>query len=367
MNTRKPVVLLSPLDWGLGHTIRCIPIIDELSKRNCEVLVACNPKQKHVLSLELPSIEFIDLAGYDISYGSTGVATLLELIRQTPKLMLAINREQIWLEEFLKKTRVDAIISDNRYGLYSKFLPSVLITHQLAIKSGLGRIVDLAIQKRVYSFISKFSSCWVPDSAHVTINAAGELSHPARLPDTVVEYIGCLSRLKKGVSDSDENELLVVLSGPEPQRTILEDIFLKELETFHGSGVMVRGIVTGNFIQDFNKIRIINYASSSELNKLMCNAAVIICRSGYTSVMDMLILGKRSILVPTPGQAEQEYLAEYLHRKNLGVMAKQKHFCLETALDSIKNSAINVVSEPGDSYKTAVGNLVDSLTGEKHN
>ena len=367
MNTRKPVVLLSPLDWGLGHTIRCIPIIDELWKRNCEVLVACNPKQKHVLSLELPAIAFIDLNGYDICYGNTRVATLLELARQTPKILMAIKRERIWLREFLKQTRVDAIISDNRYGFYSELLPSVLITHQLGIKSGFGRIVDLAIQQRVYSFIKKFSSCWIPDSPNVTINAAGELSHPARLPDTVVEYIGCLSRLKKGARNSDRNELLIILSGPEPQRTILEEILLKELETFRGRGVMVRGTLSGNLIPDFNDVRIINYAPSSELNNLMCNSEVIICRSGYTSVMDVLALGKRAILVPTPGQAEQEYLAEYLHRKNLAVMAKQMSFRLETALNLIKRSAINVVTDPGGSYKTSVGNLVDSLTMEKQN
>lgn len=367
MNTRKPVVLLSPLDWGLGHTIRCIPIIDELWKRNCEVLVACNPQQRHVLSLELPAIDFIDLNGYDISYGTTRVATLLELARQTPKILMAIKREQIWLRDFLKANRVDAIISDNRYGFYSELVPSVLITHQLGIKSGLGKIVDLAIQQRVYSFIRKFSSCWIPDSPNVTINAAGELSHPARLPDTVVEYIGCLSRLKKGAGDLDRKELLIILSGPEPQRTILEDILLKELETFQGSGVMVRGIVSGDLIPDFNDIRVINYAAASELNNLMCSSEVIICRSGYTSVMDLLSLGKRAILVPTPGQAEQEYLAEYLQRKNLAVMAQQISFSLETTLKSIKRVAINVVSDPGDSYKTSVGNLVDSLTIEKQN
>ena len=366
MNTRKPVVLLSPLDWGLGHTIRCIPIIDELWKRNCEVLVACNPKQKDVLSLELPSLDFIDLAGYDISYGSTRVATLIGLVHQTPSILMAIQREQIWLRKFLKKNAVDAIISDNRYGLYSELVPSVLITHQLGIKSGLGRIVDLAIQKRLYTFINKFSSCWVPDSPDETINAAGELSHPARLPETVVEYIGCLSRLKKGVGDSGENELLIILSGPEPQRTILEDILLKELQTFQGSCVFVRGIVSGNPIPDFNDIRIINYAQASELSNLMSNSEVVICRSGYTSVMDLLALGKRAILVPTPGQAEQEYLAEYLHQKNLAVMAKQTGFCLRSALDSLKRSAINMLSVSSDNYKTSVGNLVDSLSIEEY-
>ncbi|HKH62047.1 MAG TPA: glycosyltransferase [Flavitalea sp.] len=367
MNTRKPVVLLAPLDWGLGHSIRCIPIINELLKRNCEVLVACNPKQKQVLSVEFPSIQFIHLTGYDISYGHNRLATLLRFIRQTPKILMAIKREQIWLKEFLKTNRVDAVISDNRYGLYSKLVPSVFITHQLGVRSGLGRMVDFAIQKKLYSFINKFSSCWVPDSADLTMNAAGKLSHPDQLPNTAVEYIGCLSRLEKCHEYSTQNDLLIILSGPEPQRTILENILLRELKTFYGAGVMVRGIIDSNPIGSFNKTTVINYASSNELNKLICKAGVVICRSGYTSVMDLLALGKKSILIPTPGQAEQEYLAKHLRQKNLAIVAKQEGLCLKTELESAIKSTINVVSDSRDKYKTAVSALVESLKNEKHN
>ena len=365
MNTRKPVVLLAPLDWGLGHTIRCIPIINELLKRNCEVLVACNPKQRQVLAIEFPLLRFIHLAGYDVSYGRSRLATLLKFIGQAPKILMAIKREQIWLKEFLKKNRVDAIISDNRYGLYSDLVPSVFMTHQLAVRSGLGRMVDYAIQKKLYSFINKFSSCWVPDSANLTVNAAGKLSHPPQLPNTAVEYIGYLSRLEKCHEDSTQYDLLIILSGPEPQRTILENIFLRELKTFDGAGVMVRGVIDSNPIASFNKTTVINYASSHELNKLVCKAGVVICRSGYTSVMDLLALGKKSILIPTPGQAEQEYLAKHLRRKNLAMSAKQEGFCLKAALESAIKSTIDVLSDSGDRYQTAVNTLIASLKTKK--
>lgn len=361
MNTRKPVVLLAPLDWGLGHTIRCIPIINELLKRHCEVLVACNPKQKQVLSIEFPLIRFIHLTGYDVSYGRNRVATLLKFIRQAPKILMAIKREQIWLKELLKKNRVDAIISDNRYGLYSDVVPSVFITHQLAVRSGFGRIVDYVIRKKLYSFINKFSSCWVPDAADLMMNAAGRLSHPLQLPNTAVEYIGYLSRLEKCQDDSAQKNLLIILSGPEPQRTILENLLLRKLEAFEGTAVMVRGVLDSSPIASFNKTTVINYASANELNKLICKSGVVVCRSGYTSVMDLLVLGKKAILIPTPGQAEQEYLARHLREKNLAVVVTQKGLCLETALQAIVNATINVASHTGDNYKIAVNKLITSL------
>jgi UDP-N-acetylglucosamine transferase subunit ALG13 len=195
-------------------------------------------------------------------------------------------------------------------------------------------MVDLAIQKRLYAFINKFSSCWVPDRVNATINAAGELSHPGQLPNTAVEYIGWLSRFKKNDRHSIENDLLIILSGPEPQRAILEQILFKELRTFHGSAVMVRGVFSNDFIPSEGKVRIINYASSSELNTLICSSGIILCRSGYTSVMDLLLLGKKGILIPTPGQAEQEYIGRHLHQKNLALTAKQTSFSLETAFES---------------------------------
>ena len=366
MNTRKPVVLVAPLDWGLGHTIRCIPIIKELLENDCEVIVACNPKQKKVLSPEFPVLGFVHLSGYDISYGGSRLSTILKLIGQTPKILMAVKREHSWLSAFLAKNLVDIVISDNRYGLSSPLVQSVFITHQLRVKTGLGKAIDNAVQKKLYSLINKFSLCWVPDSPELIMNAGGGLSHPRQLPGTPVTYIGCLSRLHKCSEQVIKNDLVIILSGPEPQRTILEAILVRELKTFQGTALIVRGLQDPEPLSSFDKISIVNYASASELNKLICTAGIIICRAGYTSVMDMLKLGKKSILIPTPGQAEQEYLAKHLEKNKLAVITQQEGFRLQAAVEAANGTVLNAFGDSGDTYKTAVRLLVASVREKKN-
>ena len=361
MNTRKPVVLVAPLDWGLGHTIRCIPIIKELLGNDCSVIVAGNAEQKAVLSQEFPFLKFVHLPGYEISYGGSRLSTNLRLVVQTPKILMAVKREHSWLSAFLEKNRVDFVISDNRYGLSSPLVESVFITHQLRVKTGLGNAIDNFVQKKLYALINKFSFCWVPDSPDLIMNAAGGLSHPKKLPGPPVEYIGCLSRLNKCSEQVIKNDLVVILSGPEPQRAILEAMLVRELKTFEGTGVIVRGLQDPEPLFPFNKISIVNFASASELNKLICTAGIVICRAGYTSVMDLLILGKKAILIPTPGQAEQEYLAQHLEKNKLAVIAQQEGFRLHAALEAANKTTVDVFGDSVDAYKRAVRVLVGSV------
>lgn len=361
MNTRKPVVLLAPLDWGLGHTVRCIPIIKELLKQDCEVLVACNSKQRLQLNQEFSSIRYVDLQGYDIYYGKSRLHTIFNIFLQGSKILTRINREQIWLRKFMTENRVDAIVSDNRYGLFTTQIPCIFITHQLRVRSGLGRLMDNFIQNRLYRFINKFTVCWVPDWKSTVFNAGGELSHPKRLPGIPVNYIGCLSRLNKCVNGSKTSELLIILSGPEPQRTILEAIIMEELRSFRGTGVLIRGIVDDGPVASFNKLTVVNYASAARLNTLICNSDIVICRAGYTSIMDILKLGKKTVLIPTPGQAEQEYLAARLHRQKRAIMATQKSFRLMAVLDALKASEIEAIPEPMDDYERVVDEFCQSL------
>lgn len=364
MNTRKPIVLIAPLDWGLGHTIRCIPIIRELLKQECEVLVGCNSKQKQILSADFPQLRFVDLQGYDIHYGRSRWQTLLKLFLQTTKILTRINEEQAWLKNLLKTNKVDAIISDNRYGLFSNHIPCVFITHQLAVKSGLAKLIDQVVQRRLYAYINKYSICWVPDLKASQKNLAGELSHPRKLPKITVQYIGPLTRLKGAVITQPSNDVAIILSGPEPQRTILEEIIVNQLRQFEGSGILVRGVFNETRIDEFNDIKIVNYLNSNELNNLICNSNIIICRAGYTSIMDMLILDKKAIFIPTPGQAEQEYLARHIESQNLGFTSSQKKFRLVPLLNKMKTSSgVNTSTIPGDQYKLILEEFCRSLKG----
>ncbi len=361
MNTRKPVVLVAPLDWGLGHTIRCIPIIKQLLGQGCEVLVACNSKQKLQLVQEFSSLTYFDLQGYNISYGKSRLLTILSILFQSVKILKRIKQEHVWLSGFIRHNKLDAIVSDNRYGLFMAQIPCVFITHQLRVRSGLGSFADNFIQRRLYRYINRFTACWVPDSKNTAFSAAGELSHPGELPGIPVSYIGCLSRLNNCRDQSQSTGLLIILSGPEPQRTVLEDQMMRELRSFKGSGVLIRGIVDDGPVASFNKITVLNYVSSTTLNSLICNADVVICRAGYTSIMDILKLGKKTVLIPTPGQGEQEYLANRLHKQKRAIMASQKHFRLKAVLEALSHGAVEAVPQPMDDYKKIVNDFCESL------
>lgn len=361
MNTRKPVVLLAPLDWGLGHTVRCIPIIGKLLSLDCEVIVACNTNQRRFLLGEFPDLQFVNLPGYDVKYGKTRLQTILKIFLQTPQILTAINSETRWLQAFRANHELDAIISDNRYGFASAEIRSIFITHQLQVKTGLGTWMDRAIQRILYRYINRFSACWIPDWEDKAVCAAGTLSHPSRFPTTHIRYMGCLSRLNSCAAASSVHDILIVLSGPEPQRSILEKILLAQLRSFKGSVVFVRGVVDDTQIKSGPGVEIINHAGTATLNRLMCSSAIIICRSGYTSIMDLLKIGRKAILVPTPGQTEQEYLAMYMHERKMAIMARQNNFDLQLCIDHASNLPAMATQESMDQYACVVEELVASL------
>jgi len=358
---QKPIVLLSPLDWGLGHTTRCIPIIHELLQQGCSVIIACNSTQKALLTREFPELTYVHLAGYDLKYGKKRWGTIVRIILQTPKILIRINNEKSWLNIFLKSQPVDCIISDNRFGLYVPHVPSIFISHQLFIKTGLGKIADSLVQWLNYRRINRFSACWVPDRKGAK-TLAGRLSNPATLPVIPVQYIGGLSRLKPCSTITNPIQLLVILSGPEPQRSIFETLLLKELERQPGKTVLVRGLPgEGEAVQVKKNITIYNHAPAGLLNELICNAELVISRSGYTTVMDLLKLGKKSILVPTPGQAEQEYVATHLYKEQLAYTVSQAQFNLQKALASAHEFPYQLNAWPMEDYKKAIKQMIDQI------
>jgi uncharacterized protein (TIGR00661 family) len=358
---QKPIVLLSPLDWGLGHTTRCIPIIHELLHQGCTVIIACNSTQKALLIREFPKLTYVHLAGYNLKYGKKRWGTMVRIILQTPKILIKINNENSWLNIFLKSQPVDIIISDNRFGLHAPDVPSIFITHQLYIKTGLGQFTDRVVQWLNYRRINRFSTCWVPDRQG-TRTLAGRLSNPATLPAIPVQYIGGLSRLKACSATTDQIQLLVILSGPEPQRTLFEKLLLKELKQQPGKIVLVRGLPdAGEEVRVKNDLITYNHVPAGILNELMCNSALVISRSGYTTVMDLLKLGKKSILVPTPGQAEQEYVATHLHNEHLAYTVSQAHFNLQKALAAANEFPYQLSPWPMEDYKKAIKEMIENI------
>jgi UDP-N-acetylglucosamine transferase subunit ALG13 len=344
-------ILIAPLDWGLGHTTRCIPIIKELLNFKCEVWAAGSPQQKALLRQEFPSLHYTGLPEYGIRYGRTRWGTALGILTQVPKILIRIKQENNRLKALPVSEKPDLVISDNRYGLYTQSAFCVFITHQLSIAP---RAWGASLLRRLhYRAISRFDRCWVPDQAGGH-GLAGDISHPAQLPPIPTRYIGILSRMGKATSYElraasrdvgtggpvpEETgapiDLLVLLSGPEPQRTILERKIMEQAKGCEGRIVLVRGIVEAASFklqatsQDLHRpselgnmsenVEYYDHLPAEPLNKLMNAARVILARAGYSTIMDLATLDKPAILVPTPGQPEQEYLGDFLGQAALCV------------------------------------------------
>jgi len=287
------------------------------------------------MQTEFPELEFVHLEGYKLQYGSSRLCTIFKIIFQIPKILIAINRENKWLKNYSKSKHLDIVIADNRYGFYHRSIISIFVTHQLLIKTSLGKFTDALVQQINYYFINRFNYCWVPDAAGDT-NLAGALSHPVKLPKTPVLYTGVQSRITKEPTPVAP-ALLLLLSGPEPQRTILENILLLQLKQPGYNAVLVRGLpVAGDVLETIPGLTVFNHLPKSRLQYVINAAEVIVCRSGYSTIMDLLPLGKKCILIPTPGQAEQEYLADWLSHKNYACTALQHNFSLPVMMEEAR-------------------------------
>jgi len=323
-------VVVAPLDWGLGHATRCIPIIRELLKRECEVWVASSGSALSLLHKEFPALNYLKLVPYNATYPRYA-PLMIAVFLQIPKFLFVIKKEHKQLENFINQYQIDLVISDNRFGCWSEKIPSIFITHQLTILMPTAlRWIQSFINYFNHLFIKKFSTCWVPDSNDAN-NLTGLLSKKQSFP---VKHIGILSRFTRGSSNNTIHyEVAVILSGPEPQRTVLEEIIKPQLVKLKGSTILIRGVVEQHptWIQD-GSLQIVNFLPSNELEKVILQSKLIVARSGYSTVMDLAILGKRVIFIPTPGQTEQEYLAARLMESNSCFSMSQSNFELNEAL-----------------------------------
>ena len=327
----KKRVLVAPLNWGLGHATRCIPIINGLISNNFEPIIASDGASLLLLQKEFPNLQCLELPSYDIRYPENGQSLKWKLVKDAPKILEVIIAEKKETARIVKDYHIQGIISDNRFGVLSEKIPSVFITHQLKVLSGSTTWLSSKMHQR---FIKKFDECWIPD-VEIKPNLSGKLGH-LKHTDLNIKYIGALSRLKKIECDLSY-DLMVLLSGPEPQRTHLEKLLLKELDAFKGEVLFVKGLVEDvPTTMRKNHITIHNYMTSNALNKAINSSKIILCRSGYTSVMDLSTIGKSAFFIPTPGQFEQEYLAQKFTEEHIAPSCKQDDFCIEK-LNSISD------------------------------
>lgn len=332
-------ILICPLDWGLGHATRCIPIIRLLLKKNSEVVIAADAGPLALLKQEFPQLTFVQLKGYDIQYPKSG-SMKMKMLLSIAKIVNGIKEEHIQLDKIIDDHKIDIVISDNRYGCWSKKVKSIFITHQLMAKAPIGESI---LHKKIVKYIDNYDECWVPDLPGNT-NLSGDLSHKYALPKNAF-FVGALSRFSRlppfdsAQGDKTRFDVMAIISGPEPQRSIFEKLVIEQLIQTNLKALVVCGKTSEEKTETLKNIKIVSHLKSEEMQIAIQNADIILSRSGYSTVMDLVSLGKKVIFIPTPGQTEQEYLAEMFMKKGIAFSQKQSSFDLKIALEKSKHYA----------------------------
>lgn len=321
-------ILVAPLDWGLGHATRCIPVIRELLQQGAQPYLATNSQAKTLLQKEFPDLPMLDLPPYDVRYPSRRMTWNIAL--QLPRIIRTLYAEHHLLGRYIRTYQLDGVISDNRFACFSRQAPCVFITHQVHLRihppwlQYLVRVVN-------YWFLRRFSICWIPDIAEAP-GLSGELAHPG--PASPARFVGCLSRLQARLPEGETYDVVFLLSGPEPQRTIFESRLLEQARHRPEKMLLVRGKPElSEQLTVSDRLQIVDFLASEALERVLANSRLVVCRSGYSTLMDLARLGKQAILVPTPGQTEQEYLAEQLQTAGRCYTEPQSTFDLSRALE----------------------------------
>ena len=310
-------ILLSPLNWGLGHASRCVPIIQALNLLGHHVILASDGNAYHFLQQEFPDLLCLPLPNLNIRYPSKSLT--LNMFSQSYKFWRSFQKDLRACDRIIREYDIDLVISDNRYGIVTEKCHSIFISHQINI-IGPNRLLQNLINVWNAKRIRKYDRLWIPDLKGIN-NLSGSLSHDI---DFEAQYLGILSRLKPQTIQEDI-DLFIILSGPEPQRSILEKQILMQWEHLPKNTVLVRGLPKQSpfEIEQVNKGEVYPFLKRDELNHMLNRSKVVLCRSGYTSVMDLAILQKKCIFIPTPGQTEQEYLANSLSKKGYCISRAQ--------------------------------------------
>lgn len=333
--------LVCPLDWGLGHAARMVPIINHLIQSGHDVMIAADNGPLEFLRQEFPSINTVVLPGTTIKY-SRSSNQVMAMLKQTPSFLAGIRKEQKMVTQIAKQYSIDIIISDNRYGCFTNFTKNIIVTHQLMLKmTQATRMFEQAVHNQIKRRIELFDQCWVPDMEG-SENLSGDLSHKYSVPKNTI-FIGCLSRFMAESIVEEKEQILVLLSGPEPQRTILERKLLAQLVEFSMPVYILEGktderkeIVEGN-------IRRISHLSTEQMQLLILQSRYIISRAGYSTIMDLVSLGKKALLIPTPGQTEQEYLADFHKNSGQFLFCNQKNINLLEAFEKIRSTSFKAM------------------------
>lgn len=346
-------VIVAPLDWGLGHATRDVPVIHQLREAGHEVILVADGRPYDFLSRRFPDLKIIRCPGYDITYPKSD-QFMVHMARSGPHIAKALHAERKAAERIAEETGAEIIISDNRLNFRSNNTRNIFITHQLRVKAG---ILTLAASALHAKFYSKFDEIWIPDLEGEN-NISGDLAFKKH-PRKNYRYIGPLTRfsLVKSPMDGQGDQLLFMLSGPEPQRTIFEELVIAELKKNPTRALILRGQPgQPHDSQPIPGVRMLNHLDDEALAAEINRSYAVVSRGGYSTLCDLTRAKKKLICVPTPGQTEQEYIAKYLAGRNLMVAMSQENFSLMSTLEHLSK-----VNEFAFEMKSGLRDVISKL------
>ncbi len=325
---KNKTVVYAIIDWGLGHVTRSTPIIKRLIKDNNKVILVSYGKALSMLKQEFSECTILEIKDTQVRYPKFGFLFVFAMIFQVPKMFFGWAHERSQIKKIVKEYDADLIMTEMRLGFWHKRVPSVLITHQLRFH----------LPKRLRAFMifgewfnrivfKHFDRVFVPDAAGKP-NLSGILSHDTAISrHKKVRHVGCLSSVVPQASIKNEDiDYMISISGPEPQRSEFEKRVCKQLDRLKGKVVVTLGrpAEEKNILQQSKNLTIYAHLNRNEMNEMMQRAKHVICRSGYSTVMELLALGKSAMFVPTPGQTEQEYLGKLYEEQGLFTCCSQE-------------------------------------------
>lgn len=310
---KKRKIFFAILDMGLGHATRSLPIIKKCIELEWQVIIGCSGRSLIFLAKEIPQASFVEMVDYGLRYSEKGVS-VFKIMLKFPRLLRVIVFEHKFIRQYIHENKVDIIFSDHRYGCFSKEIPSFLLTHQLRFiaPKSIRFLEFLGVLFNNY-FHCKYSAVIVPDTLQ---NNQGIISgNMSKIAGKKTYYFaGILSSLSRQENLKNDIDVFVSVSGPEPQRTVLERIIRAQINDIPGRKVVALGLPTSNFIEHPHPdIVIYHHLSRAEMELFMNKSHIIISRSGFSTLMELAELTKKALFIPTPGQTEQLYLAERLY------------------------------------------------------
>lgn len=325
-------ILFATLNWGLGHSTRSIPLIRHFINQGHEIILASDGQAGILLRQEFPDLTYYELPSYNITYSE--FSFYRHWARRLPHILNAIYQERREIANLVDALEFDVIVSDNRYGVYDPRIKSIFLTHQLSfyLPPPFSSIISTVIRK----MIDKFDQCWIPDFEG-EVNLTGLLSKGSL--NIEKKYIGLLSRFKIEACNP-EYDLGIIISGPEPSRTLfqaqIEELAIElppNLKMF-----WVLGKPGSLDIVDSTRSVVFNHLDSKELGYLLNRTEIVISRSGYSSIMDYILLKKKAVLIPTPNQPEQLYLAKRLKDHSQFYICDPNSIDLESGIEKLRST-----------------------------